>query len=103
MTDKQQAGCIIQMIQDDHKYHKKNLQTLMMKTFMAEELKNPSTERVLKFLDDQLLGSDEERTFEAYTDFSDCQEEITKEVHLLEDRGRDGRGGGTGGRSGVLQ
>ena len=35
-TDMQQAVSIIQMIQDDHKYHEKNLQTLMMKTFTAE-------------------------------------------------------------------
>ena len=54
MNDKQQAVCIIQGLADDHKYHKKGLQSLMLKTLSKDELKNPTTKKVLEFLDDQL-------------------------------------------------
>ena len=73
LDDQQQAATIIQGVMDDHKHHKKNLSTLMMRTLSRDELRNPTTERVLKFLDDHLLGSAEERVYEAYQDFINCQ------------------------------
>ena len=69
MNDKQQAVCIIQGLADDHKYHKKGLQSLMLKTLSKDELKNPTTKKVLEFLDDQLGSTTEEKLFDAYTAF----------------------------------
>ena len=73
MNDQQQACCIIQGLRDDHKYHKKGLQSLMLKTLTKAEQKKPTTAVVLKFLDEQLGGTSEEKLFEAYTTFIRCE------------------------------
>ena len=54
MSDQQQACCIIQGLRDDHKYHKKGLQSLMLKTLTKDQQKSPTTKLVLDFLDAQL-------------------------------------------------
>ena len=54
MSDQQQACCVIQGLRDDHKHHKKGLQSLLLKTLTEEEQKKPTITKVLKFLDEQL-------------------------------------------------
>ena len=72
MTDKQQAACVVQGIKDDHKHHKKGLSTLLMGTLSDTDVENLTMDKVINFLDGQLLVSNEEKTFEAYVDFIDC-------------------------------
>ena len=68
LDDKQQAAAVIQGIIDDHKYHKKGLLSLLMGTLSG----SLTMERVIQFLNGQLLGSTEEKTFGAYVEFIDC-------------------------------
>ena len=72
LDNKQQAAAVIQGISDDHKYHKKGLLSLLMGTLSDGEIDSLTMERVIQFLDGQLLGSTEEKTFGAYVDFIDC-------------------------------
>jgi hypothetical protein len=41
----------------------------MLKTLSKDELRNPTTKKVLEFLDDQLGSTTEEKLFDAYTAF----------------------------------
>ena len=69
MSDQQQACCVIQGLRDDHKHHKKGLQSLLLKTLTEGEQKKPSMTKVMEFLDEQLGGTTEEKLFEAYIVF----------------------------------
>ena len=56
---------ITQGLRNDHKHHKKGLQSLMLKTLTKEQQERPTTEMV-KFLDKELGGTEEEKMFESY-------------------------------------
>ena len=72
MTDKQQACAIIHTITDDHKKHKLGLGTLMMETFTEEEAMNPTVDKVIKFLDSQLILDQYEDIYVLWKDLMQC-------------------------------
>ena len=90
LTDKQEASYIKQETQDDQENYKKELQSLVLKTLSQEELKNPSTGRVLKFVDKQLRNLSEEKLLEVEA----------AQVLVEEGEGHDQGRGGCQGRRG---
>ena len=73
LSDRQQALSVASTIHDKHSKHKIGLASLMVNTMSTQDLENPSMEKILSFLDEQLLVDTHQETYDRYLDFEECQ------------------------------
>ena len=72
-SDSEQAFLLLNMIHDNHKHFKTGLKNLLLNTFTDTDIKNLNMNVVEDFLDSQLQNEDQDKIYEAFVRFEECQ------------------------------